>query len=286
MQRFLPTIAVLILLAAIVFGSQHYTAAERGDDLRLWILDIGQGDSILIDTPDHHQILVDGGPDSKVLQRLSQALPLADKEIDLIISTHNDADHLSGLNDVIQHYTVGKIWLTGAIHTTQTYQKFINLIAEKHIPTEKILAGSTISFGLLQGIAISPFQSYDGVTPDQQNAAGIVTMWQYGNETFLLTADVEQAQEQEMVTRHVLRPVDILKVGHHGSKTSSTEAFLQATTPKIAVISVGRNNKYGHPTQLVLDRLRSFNTPVLRTDQNGTIRFSIWPDHYTYKTGL
>lgn len=286
MKRFLPTIAVLTILAAIVFGSQHYSAAERGNDLRLWILDVGQGDSILIDTPDHHQILVDGGPDSTVLQRLSQALPLADKEIDLIILTHNDADHLSGLNDVIQHYTVDKIWLTGAIHTTQTYQKFISLITEKHIPTEKILAGSTVSFGLLQGIAIGPFKNYDGVTPDPQNIANIVTMWQYGNETFLLTGDAEEPLEQEMIARHVLRPVDILKVGHHGSKTSTSEAFLKATTPKIAVISVGRNNKYGHPTQSILDRLRSFNIPVLRTDENGTIRFSIWPDHYSYKTGL
>lgn len=278
-------IAILLILGAIVLASSQFSAAERerDDSLRLWFLDVGQGDAILIDTPDQHQILIDGGPNSSVLSEISQALPLTDKEIDLVISTHNDADHLSGLNSVLEHYQVNQIWLTGAVHTTQTYQKFLSLIQAKKIPTTMIDGGETIEYGQLKGIAIWPLENWVGRTPSEQNAPGIVTYWQYGQETFLITGDIAAEQEIALVNRGVIRPVEILKVAHHGSKTSSSEVFLRAATPKVAVISVGKNNRYGHPVPLILERLAAFGIPILRTDQDGTILFSLWPDRYSYK---
>lgn len=275
-------IGVVIFLALIVFAASQHSAAERTNELFAWFFDVGQGDSILLDTPDHHQILIDGGPDQTVLQRLAEALPLSDKEIDLVISTHNDADHLSGLNDVLRHYKIDKIWLTGALHTTKTFQTFIELIKEKAIPVQFVIAGSRVEFDELSGIVISPLQSYQGVTPTQQNATGIVTFWQFGQETLLLTADIEQPQEQAIIDHGLLRPVDILKVAHHGSKTSSSEVFLKIAMPKIAVISLGKNNRYGHPHQEVLERFTQLNIPVLRTDERGTVKFLIWPDHFSY----
>jgi len=277
----------IVVLAAIVFGFSFYQASEQpSDHLRLWFFDIGQGDSIMIDTPNHQQILVDGGPNSSILQQLGKALPLTDKEIDLVISTHNDADHLAGLNSVLEHYKVDKIWLTGAIHTTQTYQKFRQLIEEKNIPTEIVKAGAKIQFDSLSGVVISPFESYNGLLPDAQNASGIVTFWQYGAETILLTADVDSDQEAEMIDKNVLQPTTILKVAHHGSKTSTSEDFLRVVQPKIAVISVGRNNRYGHPTEETLARLNKFLIPTLRTDQRRTIRFDITENQFSYKTNL
>ena len=283
--QFVFAVAALLL---ITFGASQFQAAERDSDgsLRLWILDIGQGDAILIDTPEHQQILVDGGRGAQVLAELAKALPLTDKELDLVISTHNDADHSGGLNDVLQHYKVNKIWLTGAVGTTKTYQTFVGLIAERQIPVEKVMAGATMSFGSLQGIVISPLENYDGITPEESNATSIVTFWQYGAETFMLTGDAELLQEQAMAKRGLLRHTDILKVSHHGSQTATGEPFLRLTSPKVAAISSGARNQYGHPHQSVINRLRSLNIPILRTDQDGTIRFSIWPDRFSYETGL
>ncbi len=286
MRRQLPQyIAVIVILAAIVFGTSRYTAEEQPNDhLRFWVLNVGQGDALLIDTPAHQQILIDGGPDSSVLSELSRVLPLTDKEIDLVISTHDDADHLAGLNEVLRHYKVDKIWTTGAIHTTDTYRHFLELIKQNNITVETVKAGTKVQFGDLQGIAIWPLEGHVGELPDAQNTIGIVTFWQYGNESLVLTADIEKAQEEALVSKGIIRPATILKIAHHGSKTSSSEAFLKAVSPKITVISVSAHNKYGHPAPTTLDRLKLLNIPVLRTDQDGTIRFDIWLDHFTYKT--
>lgn len=286
-NRFYQLVIFLGFLALIVFGYSNYQASERsGDDLRLWFFDVGQGDSILIDTPTHEQILIDGGPDETVLQRLSQALPLTDKEINLVVVTHDDADHLSGINQVLQHYKVDDIWVSGAIDNTNTYRNFLGLVKDKNIPIENVVAGKTVSFGNLTGIALYPFQNYAGALPSAQNDAMVVTYWQYGQETFLLTGDVQSENELEMMRHNVVRPAKILKIAHHGSSTGSTEAFLKAVTPDFAVISVGANNKYGHPAPSIIDRLNFLKIPILRTDQQGTIRFSIWQDHLEYKTGL
>jgi competence protein ComEC len=287
-KPFLQLILALVALTTIVFGANQFSAQEqpRGNELHLWFFDIGQGDSILIDTPTHQQILIDGGPDQTVLQRLGQALPLTDKEINLVIVTHNHSDHLAGINSVLEHYKVDKIWVSGAIHTTDTYRKFLELIKDKQIPTETVTAGKTVQFGDLAGIAIFPLEDKTGQMPDNQHDANVVTFWQYGQETFLLTGDAEAAHEQEMLAKGIVRPAKILKVGHHGSYTSTSQAFLDAVKPQIAVISVGQHNKFGHPHQVTLDRLTKNHIPILRTDHDGTIRFSIWPDHYLSKTGL
>mgnify|MGYP002336208276 FL=1 len=272
--RLIMVIALLGLIVFVARSAQH-RAEESRDNLRAWFFDVGQGDSILLDTPDQRQILIDGGPNSSILRELSRALPLDDKEIDLVISTHNDSDHLAGLNKVLKHYKIGKIWLTGAINPTQTFQKFVGLIKEKSISTETVKAGTKVTYGQLAGIVISPFDDFLGIQPSKQNETSIVTFWQFGSQTILLTADIDQNQEQELLSRNVLRPVDILKVTHHGSRTSSSETFLQAVKPKIAIIQVGAKNRYGHPTSVILDRLKSLSIPILRTDQNGTVRCDI-----------
>ncbi len=265
----------VVALLLITFGAAQFQAVERDSSLRLWIFDVGQGDSILFDTNDGQQILIDGGPNNSVLSQLAKALPLTDKEIDLVIVSHNHADHLSGVNAVLEHYKVNLIWISGAEYDSQTYRKFKALVAEKQIKTENITAGKTFNLNGLTGIALYPLESFAARAPDNPHDASLVTFWQYGQTTVLLTGDAENEHEADMLARGIVKHADILKVGHHGSVTSSSLPFLEAVTPKIAVISAGRNNRYGHPHQTILDRLKTLNIPVLRVDQDGSIRCSL-----------
>ncbi len=279
-------VLLIAVLGLVTFG-RTFLAAEKfvsDGSLKFWIFDIGQGDSLLIDTPEHHEILIDGGPDQTVLTRLSQALPPGDKTIDLVILTHDHADHLTGLNYVLQRYTVKQIWDSGATEDSTTYRNFVKLVAQKQIPVTNVTLGVKQSFGALTGIVLTPSSSMVGLKPGNQHDANVMTYWQYGKETFLLTGDGETPAEQALLAQGLVQPVAILKVGHHGSATSSSEAFLKALKPKIAVISVALHNKYGLPNAGVLARYSALNIPLLQTRYDGTIEFSVWPDRFTYAT--
>jgi len=279
--------AVLLILGAIVVGRSQFSAAERERDnsLHLWFFNVGQGDSILFDTPQHHQVLIDGGPDKKVLPELSKALPLTDKDLDLVILTHNHADHLTGLIEVLRHYRVHELWISGAIHTTDTYRKFLEVAKEKQIKTKVIQAGARYEVDGLRGVALFPLINMTGEMPSNQHDANLTTFWQYGSQTVLLTGDAEDQHEQQQLDRGIVRNVTIMKLGHHGSRTSTSEAYLDALKPLMAVISGGKNNKFGHPHPETLAKLTGRRIPFLRTDQEGTILFSLWPDRFEFKTG-
>jgi competence protein ComEC len=202
-------------------------------------------------------------------------LPFNDKEINLIVLTHNHADHLNGINEVLNHYTVDRVWISGAIHTTDAYKKFLEQIKAKRIPTEFVQAGSTISFGDLSGIVLFPLTDQTGQLPDNQHDADVVTYWTYGDQSLMLTGDAETEHEAAMLNRGVVRPATILKVGHHGSTTSTGQAFLDAVKPAYAIIQVGRNNKFGHPAPSTVERLQRLGATIFRTDLNGTILCNI-----------
>jgi len=281
--QFLLVVGVLL---AVTFGASQFQAVERESNLRLWMMDVGQGDAVLFDSSDGRQVLIDGGPNKTILTRLSQAMPLTDKEIDLIIVSHNHADHLSGINSVLEHYKVNEVWISGAEYDSATYRKFAALVAEKRIKTTIVTAGTTYSVSGLTGIALFPLSNVAGTQPTNPHDASVVTFWQYGQITVMLTGDAEVEHEAAMLTRGMVKHADILKIGHHGSNTSSSMVFLQAVSPKIALISVAKVNRYGHPHQITLDHLSQLKIPVLSTGQNGTVRFDITPNSYSYKTGL
>lgn len=281
--QFVLAIGVLL---AVTFGASQFQAVERESNLRLWMMDVGQGDALLFDSSDGHQVLIDGGPNNTILTRLSQAMPLTDKEIELVIVSHNHADHLAGVNSVLEHYKVNEIWISGAEYDSATYRKFAALVAEKRIKTTIVTAGTTYSVSGLSGIALFPLSEVAGTLPTNPHDASVVTFWQYGQTTVLLTGDAESEHEATMLSRGIIRRADILKIGHHGSNTSSSLAFLQAVSPKIALISVAKVNRYGHPHQTTLDNLSQLKIPVLSTGQDETVRFDITPEGYSYKTGL
>lgn len=277
-------VTILAILALIVIGVQSFSAEEaKHPTLRYWLFDVGQGDAMLLETPDRQQILIDGGPDATITRELSRVLPLNDRELDLVILTHNHSDHISGVIEILRRYSVKELWITGVIHTTDGYRNFLELIREKNIPTKTVKAGQMVTFGALNGIVLWPIEPKIGQLPENQNWESIVTYWQYGTQSLLLTGDMEKEQEMVLLQKGVLRPVTVLKVGHQGSRTSSTEAFLEAVKPKLALISVGKNS-YGHPHQDVLSRLAEYNIPILRTDERGTIQIDLTVDNFSYRS--
>lgn len=267
-------IALLIFIFLTV-----WTFALNGSDgkLHLDFLDIGQGDSSYFSTPDGHDGLVDGGPNDKVLRELGKVMPVGDRVIDLMIATHPDADHIGGLAGVLERYDVGEIWLNGAVHTTETYLKFLEAVKKEKeggAIVKVVTRGDRSDFGETSLQVLAPFESFEGRQPKEQNEGTIVARITYKDFSVLLTGDLEFALEDRLVAnKGDIFPLksNILKVGHHGSAGSTSGNFIDAVKPKLAVISVGKDNRYGHPAKRVLDLLDKYKIPTYRTDNNGRV---------------
>lgn len=267
-------------VGAILVWSAVFARAQSGL-LEVHFFDIGQGKAIFIETPDGNQILIDGGPDNSVLEKLSGQMPFFDREIDLIILTHPDSDHLNGLVEVLKRYTVDKIIETGVQDPSGEYQAWHILIREKDIPVTFALAGEKIKIG--DGFALEilyPNRSLVGQTFSNTNQSSIVARLIYGKNSILLTGDAEASTEAYLVGSGANLDSDILDVSHHGSKNSTSQEFLETVTPQVVIIQVGKGNRYGHPHQETLQRLNGIK--VLRTDLCGDIK--ILSDGHRYQT--
>lgn len=279
--------AELALLVLVLFTV--WTFAFSGPDGKLHIdfLDIGQGDSIYFSTPDGHDGLVDGGPNDKTLRELGKVMPIGDRVIDLMVATHPDADHIGGLGGVLERYEVKEIWLNGAVHTTQTYLKFLETVKkekEQGAVVRVVVRGDRKDFGDTSLQVLAPFESFEGKQPKEQNEGTIVARLSYNDFSLLLTGDLEFDLENRLIANaNDIYPLQsiVLKVGHHGSAGSTSGNFIDAVKPKTAVISVGKDNRYGHPAKRVLDLLEKYKIQVLKTDYSGTIH--IIDDGTTWK---
>ncbi|MBU1102148.1 MBL fold metallo-hydrolase [Patescibacteria group bacterium] len=260
------------LLAATIFVWQVVFAQRVDDKIKIDFFDVGQGSAILIDAPNNNQVLIDGGPSDAILNKLGSALPFSDRQIELVILTHPDSDHLSGLIEVLKRYEVGQILETGIADSSSEYAAWHALIAEKNIPLVFARAGQTIKIADNLMIKILyPFDKIDGQDFKNTNSTSIVSKFFYGKNTLLFTGDAEGATENPLLFAGVDLRADILQVAHHGSKNSTSNEFLAAVEPQIAVIQAGAKNKYGHPAQELLDRLKGVE--IFRTDQDGDINF-------------
>lgn len=265
-RKFAYTAVGTLFIGVIFVWSAIF--AQTTNFLEVHFFDVGQGDSIFIETPDKKQILIDGGPDKTVLEKLNKTIPLYDRKIDMLILTHPDADHITGLVDVLDYYQISHILTGGFEKDTAVYREWRKLINEKNIPLTTVQAGQKIILGKDIVLEILwPEQPLIGIK--NANNASIVGKLIYGQAEFLLTGDIEKKIEKILLERNWDLKSDILKVPHHGSKSSSIISFIQAINPRISVISVGENNRYKHPYQDVLERLK--NTTILRTDKNGDI---------------
>ena len=259
---------IAALLALLLYFS--YQIFVESKPLQVVFLDVGQGDSILIQKGTK-QILIDGGPSGKTeLAKLGEYLPYFDREIEVVIATHPDRDHIAGFIDVARNYKIGKIIATGAEKDTTVFKEWKDLINYKKIETIEARRGDEVSLGDSRLKIVFPDLPVDTGAGDANNKS-VVTRFDYGASSFLFTGDIESPAEKEIIAGGENIDVEYLKVAHHGSKYSSSDEFLDAASPAEAIISVGANNSYGHPTQVVLDSLAKRNIKILRTDEKGDI---------------
>lgn len=262
-------LGVLFIIAAIVWVFV-FVEAEETDILEIDFYDIGQGDSIFIETGDGKQILIDGGPSSVILEKLGKEMPFYDRYIDLVILTHPEYDHINGLIEVIKRYSIGAIITTGVVRDTNQYEEWIRVIEQKNIPIYIAQLGGKIDFGNNIKIHILyPFESLAGKEISKTNNTSVVGKLIYKDFELLLTGDIEKSVERKLINSNIDLKSDVLKIPHHGSKTSSTEEFLKAVNAFIAIIQAGKDNKYGHPHQEVLERMANILT--FQTSQDGDI---------------
>lgn len=270
---------LLFLLTALALFTWYavFTIGAKGK-IEVTFFDVGQGDAALIQTNDGTQILIDGGPGRTILSKLGDAMPYWDRTIELVILTHPHADHLDGLIEVIKHYGVKTVLDSDAHYQTADYAEWKRLLEEKQIPVIIAKAGQRIhlSSSAFLGI-LAPLKPMADKPLKNIHDAMIVTHLYINNgnpASVFFAGDMERPLEFNLVSRGLDVRADILKVGHHGSKTSSSEYFLKAVAPKTAIISVGAKNRYGHPHQSVLDRLERMGIQIHRTDIEGDILFS------------
>ncbi len=271
--------------------------AQQADGLKVIFFDVGQGDSIFVETPNNKQILIDGGPDRMVLEKLNQRLDTWDDYIDVVVLTHPHADHVAGLINVLKSYHVGEVWLTGIVYTSAVYQQFLNLIKQKNIPTKIIYACGINNLNKNKETNITqpacsnnieieentrfkilyPLKNLTGTRVDNLNNSSIVMRLDYGKHKVLFMGDAEKPVEKELINHFDTFEFksNILKVGHQGASDASSQEFLELIKPDIAIISVGADNSYGHPSLRIIRRFERLGSNIFRTDKGGNIELLI-----------
>jgi len=269
----LPLTCVQLLLLAILI-LYPFSSRRTQYDLRIDFLDVGQGDSVLVTMPDGTTLLVDAGGNTMDSTRRIGETVVSEylwwrglSEIDYVLATHADADHIDGLNDVLKNFTVRSALIARRPVDDPEFAKFSQTLARTNTPSETIEAGDVIQFG---DVIVNVFWPPAGGEKSTNNNS-VVLRIQYGERSILLTGDIEQATERALIASQQQLHADVIKVPHHGSKTSSTEAFVAATNPPFAIISVGRTSRFGHPHKEVVERWQSSGATVLTTGKSGTI---------------
>jgi len=260
---------VVSVIFFLIFNS------DKTGSFEIDYLDVGQGDSILIKTDAGQNILLDGGPDSRVMKRLGENLPWWDRTIDLMILTHPHSDHVGGLIHVLDRYAVKRILYTGVVHDAPEYIEWLEIIKEKNIPLKIIDHPQKINLGEKSYLEIIyPFESLVGTVPENLNNSSIVAKLNCGENKFLLAGDIEEDIEEKLLKADIDLSAHVFKANHHGSDVSNTEDFLNAVNPEIIVIPVGADNKFGHPNGRIMKRFENLQAEIYRTDMDGTIKMS------------
>ena len=268
-RKLVPVILAFLFLANLLAWIAVYEL-NQPQLLEVYFFDVGQGDSIFIETPQKHQILIDGGPGSAVLEKLGSKMPFWDRSIDLIILTHPEHDHISGLIEVLKSYEVENVLWTGIVRETVEYQEWLDCLKEERANVIIAGAGQKIEAGEVVFDILHPFENLEGQTTKNPNNTSIIIRLTFGQDSFLFTGDAYKSIEKKLINEGI--DSDVLKVGHHGSKTSSGEEFIEQVSPELAVIQAGRDNPYGHPHQETLAVLEKYDINILRTDLDGDIK--------------
>lgn len=260
-------VLLVLIFAVIIFVNQD-------SELKVVFLNIGQGDSILI-SQGSQQLLIDGGKDGKLLlEKLGKFVPFWDRRIETIVVTHPDQDHIGGLVGVLQAYAVGAVLETKMQSESQTFKRLEEEIVAKGSQKIEAKKGVKIEFGNgATAEILYPFESVVDINGKDTNQNSVVVKLTVGENKFLFTGDLPSEQENELLAKQIDVQSQILKVAHHGSKYATSNEFLEKVDPVDAIISVGKNNSYGHPNQEVLQRLLSRRVNILRTDEGYDIEY-------------
>lgn len=241
------------------------TVAVDGE-IRVHFIDVGQADAILIQSADH-SVLIDSGARNGERIILPYLESVGVTTLDVLVGTHPHADHIGGAAGILDAMEVREVWMPNVTHTTRTFERFIDSIEANGAEVHLAQAGDVMSMGQIQMTVVHPNRSgYSSF-----NDYSIVLHMQFGETGFIFTGDGEGPTDHEILQHGWNVSSNVMLAGHHGSRTSSSEALIDAINPDIAVISVGDGNKYGHPHQVVLDRFAERDIEVLRTDLEGTI---------------
>lgn len=235
------------------------------------MLDVGQGDGLFIETPSGVQIMFDAGPPKSILGPLAKVMSPFDKSIDAFVITNPDADHIGGLTDILKNYKVGAVFESGTLTDSKLYQNVREEMKRQNIPD--ILASKGMRLDVGNGVFIDILFPDRDVSEWATNDGSVVAKLTYGKNSIILTGDATTKTEKIILSENTSSQLKstILKVGHHGSRTSSSVSFVKAVSPQYALISVDKDNTYGHPHQETLDTLAQFGAKILRTDLLGTI---------------
>jgi len=273
-----PLILPLLVLSFFLFSGCGRTEkvittsaapiqTDKGNLLQVHFMDVGQADSILVIAPNGQTLLVDGGNTDDGPRVVSYLKSLGVKELSAVVATHPHEDHIGGLDTILHNFPPKQIYMPNGTSTTKTFEDFINAVNASGAKKIRAKAGGKLDVSGISGIFLAPnSDQYE----DLNNYSAVLKIT-FGKVSFLLAGDAEEVSEAEMLKNGQDLQATVLKVGHHGSTSSTTSAFLKAVSPKYAVISVGVNNDYGHPAQITLNKLANAGVQVYRTDQGGTI---------------
>lgn len=240
--------------------------------LHVSFLDIGQGDSILIQTPSGHTMIIDGGPSDKVLAKMNEQMNYFNHTIDVMVATHPDSDHVTGLIPVLEKYDVKNIVRSDEEGTTGVFKDLETHMRDEGSVTHVAKVGDVIDFN--DGVTATILHPYLNEKFSDTNSASVSVLLSYGRETFLLTGDLPTTNESLLLSSHLLpKNITVYKAGHHGSKYSSGEQLLTYIRPEYSIISAGVDNKYGHPNPEAVVRLQNYSKEILSTIDRGTITF-------------
>jgi len=272
LRRYFWLILLGILLVTNILVWLRVFVETPRHELVVSFLDVGQGDAIFIQAPSGNKVLIDGGPDKKVLRQLNNLLSFTSRKIDLAIESHPDSDHIGGLPDVVMRYDVSTLLTSGAVGTSGDYKELEKEISDNTLREVRIKKDMIVDLG--GGAKLEILSPVNNRKDLDSNTSSIVARLTYGQTAFMMTGDVTKSIEDYLAkTLGGRLKSDVYKVSHHGSRESSSEMFLGFIHPTYAVISVGADNKYGHPHKEVLELLSRFNVQTFRTDSLGAITF-------------
>lgn len=276
-KRFLLLICIVVIICFCVYAVTTHSEQPQptiathtpNATLSVMVIDVGQGDSILVTFGADQTMLIDAGEkndEDAIFEELDER---GITDIDILVATHPHADHIGSITAVIENYDVGEIYMPDKTSDSKTYQTLIDTINAYHIPVIEAYAGMSFDLGQAVCTIVSPDKNAD----EDANNESVAIFLDYNQTEFLFTGDIEQEAEEAILSSSYVIDADVLKVAHHGSSTGTTEDFLYAVSPEYAVISCGENNKYGHPHEETMNLLEAYDLDLMRTDICGDVLF-------------